>query len=80
MGWGDFKLIGPLGFIFGWPDILMILILSFIIGSISVLPLLIKKKNDERCCSFWAVFDNSGYSNVFGYQIMDGYFGLFNLQ
>src|SRR3989344_759895 len=43
MGWGDFKLVGALGLIFGWPDISMLLFLSFIVGSVAVLPLLIKK-------------------------------------
>ena len=34
MGWGDFKLAGALGILFGWPDIIFLLAFSFIIGAV----------------------------------------------
>ena len=79
MGWGDFKLIGPLGFIFGWPDILMIIFLSFIVGSICVLPLLIKKEKTMKDAVPFGPFliIAATLTFFFGYWIIDGYFSLF---
>ena len=79
MGWGDFKLIGPLGFIFGWPDILMIIFLSFIVGSICVLPLLIKKEKTMKDAVSFGPFliIAATLTFFFGYWIIDGYFSLF---
>ena len=79
MGWGDFKLIGPLGFIFGWPDILMIIFLSFIVGSICVLPLLIKKEKTMKDAVPFGPFliIAASLTFFFGYRIIDGYFSLF---
>lgn len=81
MGWGDFKLVGALGLIFGWPDILMILFLSFIVGSIFVLPLLIKKqKTMKDVVPFGPFLIIASILTFFlGYQIIDCYFKLFSL-
>ena len=81
MGWGDFKLVGPLGFIFGWPDILMIVFLSFIIGSVFVAPLLIKgvKKMKDVVPFGPFLIIASSLTFFFGYQIIDGYFSLFGV-
>ena len=81
MGWGDFKLVGALGLIFGWPDILMILFLSFIIGSVFVLPLLIKKQKTMKDVVPFGPFliIAASLTFFFGYQIIDSYFKLFSL-
>ncbi len=81
MGLGDLKLIGPLGFIFGWPDILMILFLSFVIGGACMLPLLIKKQKTMKDAVPFGPFliIASTLTFFFGYQIINGYFKLFNL-
>lgn len=81
MGWGDFKLIGPLGLIFGWPDILMIIFLSFIIGSIFVAPLLISRRKKMKDTIPFGPFliMSAVLTFFFGYQIINGYFSLFNL-
>ena len=81
MGWGDFKLVGALGLIFGWPDILMLLFLSFIVGSVAVLPLLIKKQKTMKDVVPFGPFLIIAVSLTFffGHQIIDGYFKLFSL-
>ena len=81
MGWGDFKLVGALGLIFGWPDILMLLFLSFIVGSVAVLPLLIKKQKTMKDVVPFGPFliIAASLTFFFGHQIIDGYFKLFSL-
>lgn len=81
MGWGDFKLVGALGLIFGWPDILMILILAFIIGALfSVLLLIQKKKKIKEAVPFGPFLAiGASLTFFFGYQIVDWYFKLFGL-
>ena len=81
MGWGDFKLVGALGLIFGWPDILMLLFLSFIVGSVAVLPLLIKKQKTMKDVVPFGPFLIIAATLTFflGHQIIDGYFKLFSL-
>lgn len=81
MGWGDFKLIGALGLIFGWPDVLIIILLSFIIGGISVLPLLLKKRKTMKDMVPFGPFliIASTVVFLFGYKLMNFYFGLFNI-
>ena len=81
MGWGDFKLIGALGLIFGWPDILIIILLSFIIGAVFVFPLLVKKKKTMKDVIPFGPFliIASAVVFFFGYKLADFYFGLFNL-
>jgi len=66
MGWGDFKLAGALGLIFGWPDILIVVALSFVIGSIiSVILMLQKEKNYERRGAVRAIFGNRRRNGIF---------------
>jgi leader peptidase (prepilin peptidase)/N-methyltransferase len=81
MGMGDFKLIGPLGLIFGWPDILMVIALSFIIGAIVGIIFLIKKKKKIKDAIPFGPFlvIGSSLTFFFGYLIIDGYFKLFGL-
>lgn len=81
MGWGDFKLVGPLGLIFGWPDIIMVLFLAFIIGAVFSVVLLIRKKKKMKEAVPFGPFLIAGASLTFffGYQIIDGYFKLFGL-
>ncbi|MEK9154856.1 MAG: prepilin peptidase [Patescibacteria group bacterium] len=81
MGWGDFKLIGALGLIFGWPDILMIMFGSFVIGTIFVLPLLVKRQKTMKDIVPFGPFliVASALVFFFGYNIINGYFQLFNL-
>lgn len=49
MGFGDVKLMGALGLLFGWVNIIIISLLSFLIGSVISIILLAskKKKTDE---------------------------------
>src|SRR3989344_1399386 len=81
MGWGDFKLVGALGLIFGWPDILMIIFLSFIVGAVCVTPLLIRKQKTMKDAVPFGPFLIAGSALIFffGYNIIDGYFKLFGL-
>lgn len=81
MGWGDFKLVGALGLIFGWPDILMVLFLAFIVGAVFSVILLIRKKKKMREAIPFGPFlvVASSLTFFFGYQIIDGYFKLFGL-
>ena len=81
MGWGDFKLVGALGLIFGWPDVLMVVFLSFVIGAICVTPLLIKKQKTMKDAVPFGPFliISSALTFFFGYNIIDGYFKLFGL-
>lgn len=79
MGWGDFKLAGALGLIFGWPDILIITVLSFIVGSVFAAPFLISGRKKMKDAIPFGPFLAAGSALVFffGFQIMDGYFRLF---
>ncbi len=81
MGWGDFKLVGALGLIFGWPDILMIIFSAFIIGAIAGVFLLIGKKKKMKDAVPFGPFLAVGSTLIFffGYQIIGGYFKLFGL-
>lgn len=81
MGWGDFKLVGALGLIFGWPDVIMVLISSFLVGGIFCAVLLIKGRKKMKDAVPFGPFlvIGSGLTFFFGYQIIDAYFKLFNL-
>lgn len=53
MGFGDVKLMGALGLIFGLINILMISVLSFLLGSIiSIILLIVKKKKSNEYIPF----------------------------
>ncbi len=79
MGWGDFKLAGALGLIFGWPDILVVVALSFIIGSIISAGLMLKGKKTIKDAVPFGPFLVIGAAGVFflGYQIINLYFKFF---
>lgn len=81
MGWGDFKLIGALGLIFGWPDILMVIFSAFIIGAVVSIVFLVGKKKKMKDAIPFGPFLAIGATITFffGYQIIDGYFRLFGL-
>lgn len=81
MGWGDFKLAGALGLIFGWPDILIITLLSFIVGSVFAAPFLISGRKKMKDAIPFGPFlaASSALVFFFGFQIMNGYFRLFGL-
>ncbi|MCR4275417.1 MAG: prepilin peptidase [Candidatus Wolfebacteria bacterium] len=79
MGWGDFKLAGALGLIFGWPDILIAVMLSFVIGSIISIVLMLKRKKTMKDAVPFGPFLVIGATTVFffGYQLVNLYFKLF---
>lgn len=81
MGWGDFKLVGALGLIFGWPDVIMVLILSFLVGGIFCAVLLFKGRKKMKDAVPFGPFlvIGAALTFFFGYQIINGYFKLFNL-
>lgn len=81
MGWGDVKLIVPLGLLFGWPDIALIIALSFVVGSLFVLPLLFRHTKTMKDIIPFGPFIIIAATLVFffGYEIMRGYFGLFGI-
>jgi prepilin signal peptidase PulO-like enzyme (type II secretory pathway) len=81
MGWGDFKLVGALGLIFGWPEILLVLVLAFVIGAaISVGLLLRGKKTVKDAIPFGPFLVVSGtLVFFFGFEIVNSYFKLFKL-
>lgn len=81
MGWGDFKLVGAMGLIFGWPDILIVLMTAFVIGALVSLPLLIRKKKSLKDAVPFGPFLVVGGTLVFlfGFQMIDYYFKLFGL-
>ena len=81
MGWGDFKLAGVLGLIFGWPDIILVLFLAFFVGAFfSILLLIQKKKKIKEAVPFGPFLAIGAFLTFFfGYQIVDIYFRLFGL-
>ena len=81
MGWGDFKLGLALGLIFGWPDILLTLALSFLLGGIVGGILLVRGQKSLKDAVPFGPFLALGATLVFffGYEIINGYFRLFNL-
>jgi prepilin signal peptidase PulO-like enzyme (type II secretory pathway) len=80
MGWGDVKLMGALGLIFGWPDVLIIMFLAFVIGAIvSLFILALGKKSLKDIVPFGPFIAlGAGIVFFFGIEIMTGYFNLFN--
>lgn len=81
MGWGDFKLVGAMGLIFGWPDISIVLMTAFVIGALVSLPLLIRKKKSLKDAVPFGPLLTVGGTLVFlfGFQMIDYYFKLFGL-
>ena len=81
MGWGDLKLAGALGLIFGWPDIVLVLMLSFIIGSIVSVGLMVRGRKTMGDAVPFGPFLVIGAATVFffGFRIMSLYFGSFGV-
>ncbi|MBI2035134.1 MAG: prepilin peptidase [Candidatus Liptonbacteria bacterium] len=81
IGFGDAKLFGALGLLFGWADVVMVFFLSFVIGSIVSIPLLLKKEKTMKDFLPFAPFISIASFLVFyfGNDIMRLYFSLFSL-
>jgi prepilin signal peptidase PulO-like enzyme (type II secretory pathway) len=81
MGFGDVRLATSLGILMGWPDAPLALVLSFIIGAVIGLTLLAFGKKKLREAIPFGPFIIVGVTLVFffGYHILNGYFGLFNI-
>ncbi len=82
IGFGDVKLFGALGLLFGWADVVMVFFMSFVIGSIFSIPLLLKKEKTMKDFLPFAPFiaTSSFLVFYFGNDIMKLYFSLFSLQ
>jgi prepilin signal peptidase PulO-like enzyme (type II secretory pathway) len=81
MGWGDFKLVGALGLVFGWPDIVLVMMFSFVVGSVISLGLMARGRKTMKDAVPFGPFLVVGSACVFffGFQFMSLYFGLFAL-
>lgn len=79
MGWGDFKLIGALGILFGWPDVIFLLAFSFIIGSVYSLAVLAAGKKGMKDSVPFGPFLVFGSLALifFGNDILRAYFTVF---
>lgn len=80
IGFGDVKLFGALGLLFGWPDILLVFFFSFIVGAAFSIPLLIRRLKGMKDFVPFAPFIVIASFLVFyfGGVIMKLYFSLFN--
>jgi len=80
MGWGDFKLVGALGLIFGWPDAILAIALGFIIGAVVGTVLLVFNKKKMKDAIPFGPFLAFGSVLIFffGYQMLEFYFKFFN--
>lgn len=81
IGFGDVKLFGALGLLFGWPDVILIFFLSFIVGAIFSIPLLIRGTKGMKDFVPFAPFIVIASFLVFylGNDIMKVYFSLFSI-
>lgn len=81
MGWGDFKLAGALGIIFGWPDVVLVLMLSFIIGAVVSIGLMARGNKTMGDAVPFGPFLVIGATAVFffGSRLMALYFGAFGV-
>lgn len=81
IGLGDVKLSFALGLIFGWPDVLFIQVLAFVIGS--VYGILKIARGESGLKSFVAFGPFLALASVIvyfrGYELLAGYFRLFNI-
>jgi leader peptidase (prepilin peptidase)/N-methyltransferase len=76
MGFGDLKLVIPLGFILGWPDILFALASAFVIGAAAGVTAIAMKKRTMKGALPFGPFLALGAAAVFffGYQFVRWYF------
>lgn len=81
IGFGDVKLFGALGLLFGYPDIILVFFLSFMVGAIVSLPLLIRRLKGMKDFVPFAPFIivSSFLVFYFGNDILRIYFRLFNI-
>jgi prepilin signal peptidase PulO-like enzyme (type II secretory pathway) len=81
MGGGDMKLAIAMGSVFGWPDILFVAAFSFIIGSVfGIGAMIFKKEKLKSRIAFGPFLAASGLIVfMFGYGIVNFYFGLFSI-
>ncbi|KKU94357.1 MAG: Type 4 prepilin-like protein leader peptide-processing enzyme [Candidatus Jorgensenbacteria bacterium GW2011_GWA1_48_13] len=81
MGMGDVKLAAAAGLILSWPDMALAMIIAFILGGVwGAFLLLTKKKTLRDKLPFAPIMILGMVLTVFfGYQIVSGYFGLFNI-
>lgn len=81
MGFGDVKLAGAVGMLLGWPDGALALVFAFILGAILGLALIGARRRAMKDMVPFGPFIVLGVAVVFffGYDIVNGYFELFNL-
>jgi len=81
MGMGDVKLAAVSGLVLSWPDIALGMMLAFVLGGLwGALLLLTKKKTLRDKLPFAPIMILGMVLTLFfGYQIVSGYFGLFNI-
>ncbi|AKM78200.1 TPA: hypothetical protein DDZ49_04520 [Candidatus Wolfebacteria bacterium] len=81
MGWGDLKLAGALGLLFGWPDVVLVFAFSFIIGSIISIGLMMRGRKHMKDAVPFGPFLVIGAVMVFffGFQLVSLYFGMFDV-
>jgi len=79
MGWGDFKLAGALGILFGWPDIIFVVAFAFMIGAIYSLYVLASGEKGMKDSVPFGPFLVLGSLTLifFGNDILRSYFGFF---
>lgn len=79
IGFGDVKLLGALGLLFGWPDVVLILFLSFIIGAAVGSVLLLRKSKGMKDFVPFAPFIviSSLLVFLFGADMLRFYFAVF---
>jgi leader peptidase (prepilin peptidase)/N-methyltransferase len=81
MGWGDVKLAFASGLIVSWPEIALSIIIAFILGGLVGFFLIkIKKKTMSDMLPFAPFLVIGMVTTIFfGYEIIQGYLGLFGL-
>ena len=79
MGWGDLKLAGALGLLFGWPDIGLILAVAFIVGAIISIGLMAWGRKTMRDAVPFGPFLVIAATIIFffGTTLLSRYFALF---
>ena len=81
MGFGDVKLAFGAGLILGWPDIAFAVFLSFILGGLWGLGLIVMGRKTMRDKVPFAPFFVLAFAATvfFGFDMLSGYFRLFNI-
>jgi len=81
MGWGDFKLIGAMGLIYGWPDVMIAALLAFVVGALMGLASVFSRYRKIKDAIPFGPFLVFGGLAVFffGRQMLEWYFKIFGL-